>query len=241
MRLVIDDSATVEKPYGWVFGHGGAGGPYRQQGAGSPVTIERVVDSGASGATTRRRWPVLLAVLGVLALLVAVAGVFGGLKAQESGPQRVKAGSTVGQGLFDVQIMDARAGRMKFSSYDPAANALVVRMRVTNLGKQTFGVSSFLNGVAAEPKPRTYLAADTMKSAGDAAGYETSSIHPRMPVIVQAVWPLPEGTTPRSVTVAFRRWEYGQSFTSDTIYWSVTKQSPIQAEVFVPVRAGATS
>jgi hypothetical protein len=150
-------------------------------------------------------------------------------------------GSTVSQGLFDVQIMDARAGRMKLSSSDPMANLLLVRMRVTNLGKESHAVSSFIEGIAAEPKPRTYVAADTMKSDGDAAGHETSTIHPRMPLIVQAVWPLPEGTTPRSVTVALRKWDYGQSFTTDDIYWSVTKQSPIQTEISVPVRAGATS
>jgi hypothetical protein len=183
----------------------------------------------------------LLAVLGVLALLIAVAGVFGGLKAQNSGPQRATAGKTVDQGLFDVQIMDARAGRMRLSSFDPISNLLLVRMRVTNQGKQTYGVSTFLDGIAAEPKPHRYVAADLMKSEGDAAGEETSSLHPHLPVIVQAVWPLPEGTTPSSVTVALREWDYGQSFTTDTIYWSVTKQSPIQAEVSVPVRAGATS
>jgi hypothetical protein len=43
------------------------------------------------------------------------------------------------------------------------------------------------------------------------------------------------------VTVALRKWEYGQSFTTDTFYWSVTKQSPIMAKVSVPVRTGATS
>ncbi|MGH3380370.1 MAG: hypothetical protein ACRDP6_37110 [Actinoallomurus sp.] len=182
-----------------------------------------------------------LAVMGVLAVLLAVAGVFGGFRAQAGGPVAVKAGSTVDQGLFHVQVMDARSGRMKLSSFDPLRNLLLVRMRVTNTGDKSFGISSFLDGVAAESKPGTYLQPDFTASEGDIDGQVTSSIHPRLPVTVQLVWPLGNATAPRTVTLALRQWDYGQSFTSDTFYWSVTKQSPIKAKVAVPVRMGATS
>jgi hypothetical protein len=184
---------------------------------------------------------VLLAVLGVVATLVAVAGVFGGLRARPSGPQQAKAGSTVGQGLFDVQVMDARAGRMKLHEFDPLANLLIVRMRVTNLGDQSYGVGSFLSGVAAEPKHGTYVGADYMRTEGDIDGEVTSSIDPRLPIVVQVVWVLGNAAAPPAVTVALRTWNYGQSFTTDTYYWSVTKQSPIKAKVAVPVRQGSTS
>jgi hypothetical protein len=216
-------------------------GDLSHQSAGVPVTIDRVGDSDGSGATTRRRWPVLLAVLGALAILVAVAGVFGGLRAQANGPQQAKAGSTVGQGLFDVQIVDARAGRLKLHEFDPAANLLIVRMRVTDRGNESYGIGSFIHGIAAEPKPGKYAEADLMRSEGVINGEETSSIHPRLPVIVQVVWVLGDAAAPPDVTVALRTWEYGQSFTTDTFYWSVTKQSPITAKVSVPVRQGATS
>jgi hypothetical protein len=217
----------------------GSGGFYQQQSGVPPVTIGRVPPEEKKRPS--RRLMVFLIVSGALVLLVAVAGAFGGLRAQPDGPEHLTAGRTVNQGLFDVQILDARAGRMKSSSFDPPQNQLVVRMRVTNLGDQTYGVTTFLYGIAAEPRPGTFVAPDLMKSNGDVHGYGTSSIHPRLPVLLQLVWPLPEGTTPHSVTVALRMWDYSQSFTTDTFYWSATKQSPITAEVAVPVRTGATS
>jgi hypothetical protein len=184
---------------------------------------------------------VLLVILAALVLLAAVVWAVGGLKAKPGGPVEAKAGRVVGQKLFNVQVMDARAGRMKINSYDPLANLLVVRMRVTNLGKTSYGILSFLDGVAAEPQHGKYVTADLMRSQGYAADQVTSFIHPRLPVTVQLVWPLGNSTAPRTVTLALRKWDYGQSFTTDTFYWSVTKQSPIAAEVAVPVRTGATS
>lgn len=176
-----------------------------------------------------------------LAVLLAVTWAAGGLKAQPSGPAAARPGAVVGQGLFDVQVMDARAGRMKISAFDTPANLLVVRMRVTDLGGQSYGLSSFLDGVAAEPKPGRYVQPDLMRSQGVIGGQPTSEIHPRLPVVVELVWPLGDATAPRTATVALRTWDYGQSFTTDTFYWSVTKESPITAEVAVPVRTGVTS
>jgi hypothetical protein len=189
----------------------------------------------------RRRPPVLLVVAGALAVVTAVTWAAGGLRARPGGPIVAKPGSVVSQGLFDVQVMDARAGRMKLGEFDPLANLLVVRMRVTNRGGESYGVSSFVGGVAAEPHPGSYLQADIMRSQGDIQGEVTTSIDPRLPVVLQVVWPLGNATAPSTVTLALRKWEYGQSFTTDTFYWSVTKQSPITAKVSVPVHAGATS
>lgn len=164
-----------------------------------------------------------------------------GLRAQPNGPVQSVAGRTVNQGLFDIQILDARSGRMKLSSFDPVANLLIVRMRVTDLGDKSYGVGSFVEGITAEPKPGKYAEPDLMDTQGDVNGQVTSEIHPRLPVVVQVVWKLGNATAPRTLTVALRLWEYGQSFTTDEFYWSVTKQSPIKAEVKVPVRLGATS
>lgn len=222
-------------------GHRRTLGDLSHQTVGAPVTIERVADSDGSAAPTRRRWPVFLVVLGVLAVLVAVAGVFGGLRSRGGGPAQTKAGQVVDQGLFDVQITDARAGQFKLHEFDPPANILVVRMRVTNRGKESFGVGSFLHGIAAEPKPGKYAEADIMRSNGDINGEVTTSIHPELPVTLQVVWVLGNATAPPKVTIALRTWDYGQSFTTDDFNWSVTKTSPVTAEVSVPVRLGATS
>jgi hypothetical protein len=184
---------------------------------------------------------VLLVVAGALALVTAVTWAAGGLRAKPGGPIVARPGSVVDQGLFHVQVMDARAGRMKLSEFDPAANLLVVRMRVTNRGDRSYGISSFLWGLAAEPRRGGHVQPDLMRSQGDVQGDVTTSIDPRLPVVVQVVWPLGNATAPSAVTVALRQWEYGQSFTTDVFEWSVTKQSPITATVTVPVRAGATS
>jgi hypothetical protein len=184
---------------------------------------------------------VLLVVVAALAILIAGTWAAGGLRAQPSGPASGRPGAVMNQGLFDIQILDARAGSMKLHEFDPAANLLIVRMRVTDLGGESYGVGSFIHGIVAESKPGKYVEADYMRSEGDVNGEETSSIHPRLPVVVQVVWVLGNAAAPPKVTVALRTWEYGQSFTTDTFYWSVTKQSPIKAKVSVPVRQGATS
>lgn len=183
----------------------------------------------------------LLVIVAGLVVLTAVTWAAGGLKAQPNGPVAAKPGSIVGQGLFDVQIMDARAGQMKINTFDTPANLLVVRMRVTNLGDKSFGISSFMSGVSAEPQHGKYVAPDWIRSQGYAGSAVVSTIHPRLPVVVQLVWVLGNSAAPRTATVALRTWEYGQSFTTDEYYWSVTKQSPVKAEVAVPVRLGATS
>jgi hypothetical protein len=185
---------------------------------------------------------VLLVVLAVLLVLTAVLWAAGGLRARASGPVAVRPGGVADQGAFAVQVLDARAGHMKTSDFEPVANLLVVRMRVTNRADRSYGIVSFLQGIVAEPRPGRYVKADVMKSEGHIGDEVTSTIHPRLPVTVELVWPMGDATpAPRTVKLALRRWEYGQSFTTDTFYWSVTSVSPIAATVTVPVRAGATS
>jgi hypothetical protein len=178
--------------------------------------------------------------IAVAVAMLAVAGVLGGFRARPGGPGTAKPGTVVNQGLFDVQITDARAGRMKLSTYDPVRNLLLVRMRVENLGKQSYGVSTFMDGIVAVPKPGKYLQADFLGSQGYIGGEETSTIHPRMPITVQLVWPLGDAS-PRSVTLALREWSYSQSFTTDEYYWSSGKSAPVKVNVTLPVREGATS
>jgi hypothetical protein len=178
--------------------------------------------------------------IAVAVVMLAVVGVLGGFRARPGGPDTAKPGTVVHQGLFDVQVTDARAGRLKLSTYDPVRNLLLVRMRVTNLGNQSYGLSTFMDGVAAEPKPGKFLQPDFLGSQGYIGGQVTSTIHPRMPITVQLVWPLGDAS-PRSVTLVLREWSYGQSFTSDEYYWSSGKSAPVKADVTLPVREGATS
>jgi hypothetical protein len=188
-----------------------------------------------------RRLRVTLIVIGALALLAAVTWAAGGMRPRSAGPVRTVAGRTVNQGLYDVQVLDARSGRIKPDSYSPPANLLLVRMRVTDLGDKSYGVGSFIEGVAVELSPGKYLPADFVNSSGYVYGQKTTEIHPRLPVEVTVVWQLGTATVPRTVPVALKLWEYDQSFTTDEFNWSVTKQSPIKAKVSVPVRLGATS
>ncbi len=201
----------------------------------------RVAHTPDTETAPRRKPRVALVVLGALVILVAVVWVAGGLRAQPNAIAAVRPGATVDQGAYAVRVLDARAGRMKINTYDAPANILVVRMLVTDQTPDSHGVGTFLEGVAGEPKPGSFIAPDTMKSEGDVQGNDTSTIHPRLPVIVQVRWPLAEDTTPSTVKIAFRSWAYGQGFTDDDFNWTVTKQSPIKATVSVPVRTGATS
>lgn len=205
----------------------------------TPADGER--DEQDDNNTSGRRLVVSVIVAGAFLLVTAGLWAAGGLRARPSGPEQVRAGHAVNQGLFDVQVIDARAGRLKLGSFDPPANLLAVRMKVTDTGDQSYGVSTFLDGVAAEPRHGTYLDADLMRSQGYAGNQVTSTIHPRLPVTLQLVWVLGGSTAPRTVRLALREWEYGQGFTTDEFSWSVSKQSPITAEVTVPVHTGARS
>lgn len=194
-----------------------------------------------SDATHGRRPLVWLGVVVALAVVVALTWVTGGLAAKPHTVPVLGPGRTVDQGLFAVQVLDARAGRMRTHEFDPEKNLLVVRVRVTDQGERSYGVSSFAGGVAAEPHLGAYAEPDPMRSEGDVQGHDTSTIHPRLPVVVQLRWPLPRTAAPSSVTLVLRAWDHGQSFTDDTFSWSVGKRSPIRAKVTVPVRTGATA
>lgn len=182
----------------------------------------------------------MLTGIAVAVVMLGVVGALGGFRSKPGGPDTVKPGAVVHQGLFDVQVTDARAGQLKINSFDPGRNLLLLRMRVTNLGRQSYGITTFMDGLAAEPKPGKYLQPELMDSQGYIDGQVTSTIHPRLPITVQLVWPLGDAH-PRSVTLALREWTYSQGFTSDEYYWSSGKGAAIKAKVTLPIRQGATS
>lgn len=192
--------------------------------------------SPATEEPRRRLWTTL-GVLGAAALVIGVTAAFGGLRAAPSGPAKVAVGRPIDQGPFTVTVLSVRTTEVKQFA-GPAQHTLVITARVVNTSAKSLGIVSLLDGVAAEPKPGRYVDADLMASIGMIAGAKTSDLHPRLPLDVQLDWDLPANTTPPAVTLAFRQWTYGQSFSSDVFDWTVTKQSPITAKVTLPVRAG---
>jgi hypothetical protein len=185
----------------------------------------------------------LLATVGVIVLLglaVGVTAVAGGLRREPDGPMKAGPGRPVDLGLFKVVPLDAQMTAIKQFS-GPPKNAVAVRARVTNLGDRSWGITSFLDSVAAKTRSGRFAGADQMDSTGQITGDKTDQIHPRMPIDVRIVWTLPKNTTLRNITVVFRQWSYGQSFTTDEFEWTVGKDSPVAAEITFPVLPGARS
>lgn len=198
--------------------------------------------SGAPSAQNRPRRG-LLATVGVIAalgLLIGVTAIFGGLRRAPHQSITAGPGRAVNLGLFRVVPLDARMAAIH-QFVGPPKNAVVVRAHVTDLDKQSRPILSFLEGVAAEPSPGRLVDPDDLDSTGQIGGGKTSEIHPGMPVDVQLTWLLPEGRTLRNVTVVFRQWSYGQSFSTDAFEWTVGKASPVAARITLPVRARAAS
>ena len=192
------------------------------------------------GKRSRPRLLVTAATLGAFGLVIAVAAVFGGLRAQPHDPAKGGAGTSFDQGLFTVELLDAGTGHEKSALDNKRTKVLAVRMRVTLKDDTSHAVSEFLDGVMAEPKPGSYVAADTMLTTGLIGGESTSEIHPRMPIEVRAVWKIPETSAPSTVTIALRQWDYRQGFTTPEYYWYAGKSSPYTAKVGLPVRAGGS-
>ncbi len=187
-----------------------------------------------------RRRPLVAAVsTGVPAVLIGVAAAFGGLRAQPSGPVKGGPGTTYDQGLFEVAVLDAHLEHRKDALSGKTAKVLAVRMHVTLKDKTSHGLTDFLDGMVAEPKPGTYVDADQGMTTGLIDGAATTEIHPRMPIDVLARWPIPGTATPSTVTIALRKWTHTQGFDSPTYYWYAGKSSSYAAKVVVPVRAAA--
>jgi hypothetical protein len=175
-------------------------------------------------------------VIAALGLAVGVTAALGGLRREPSGPAKTGPGRPVDVSLFKVVPLDARMTEIhEFGG--PPKNAVVVRARVTDLGDKSWGLSSFLDGVSAKVTGRL-VGPGPLDSTGVIAGEQTAEIHPRMPIEVRLVWRLPKGLTLRNLTVVFRQWSYGQSFTSDEFEWTIVHDSPVVAEVTFPVKPG---
>ncbi|MCO5996140.1 hypothetical protein [Actinoallomurus rhizosphaericola] len=192
------------------------------------------------GDRTRPRLRVTAATLGAFGLVIAVVAVFGGLRAQSHAPAKGGPGKTFDQGLFTVDVLDARTGHDKNAFGGGRTKVLAVRMRVAVKDVRSHSVFEFLEGVMAEPKPGSYVAADNELTTGLIGGQKTSEIHPRLPIEVRAVWKIPETSAPTTVTVALRQWVYKHGFFDSAYYWYAGKDSSYAAKVGVSVQAGGS-
>lgn len=174
--------------------------------------------------------------LGAIGLSIAVTAAFGGLRGRSHAPAKGGAGRSFDQGLFTVEVIDARTGHEK-AGLGKRAKVLAVRMRVTLKDDRSHAVSEFLEGVMAEPKSGSYVAADNELTTGLIGGQKTSELHPRLPAEVRAVWKIPETATPSTVTVALRQWEHKQGFINAEYYWYAGKDSRYTAKIGTSVRA----
>ncbi|MFI0350686.1 hypothetical protein [Actinomadura sp. 9N407] len=158
-----------------------------------------------------------LAVVGVVAVLLAVLGVTGGLA--ETPPQPVKqAGEEIDQGRFKVTVRDARIAAR--NAFGPGKERyIVVRMRVVNTGNDTASLSGsgLSGGVAARTKAGKWVKPDDAE--GLVAGSKTSVIQPGLPVEASVMWKAGPTDAPRQFTVGLRRWAYEPGFTDSTYRW----------------------
>lgn len=183
--------------------------------------------------------------LAVTAIVVAVVGVFtvvawvtGGLRSvSATPPPRARPGATVDQGRFAVQVVGAHTEMTKVGLSTKPVPALVVRMRVNNIGKDTVlidnSVFGFTDGVFLEPGRK----ADGGRS--DPAKGNVLTLPPRLPRDVDVIWKW-TGAVPQQVTVDLHQWTYRLQFDRGGYYWDSGKDTPIVSTVTVPVRQGGT-
>lgn len=185
-------------------------------------------------AHRRRDRLIALGVAGVIVAAIGVAALFGGLRARPSGPSQDTGPVTIDQGRFKVRLVDARIGVTAGSSLTPGKRALIVRMRVSSKDTRSVSASDFLDGIIGEPKPGRSVDPDD-GSRVLINGLPSTEIHPRLPVAVEAYWPLPAGNSPATARIGVRQWVYQYGFTSPEGYWYVGKLSSLAAEVTMKV------
>jgi hypothetical protein len=190
---------------------------------------------------TRRKLLVTGGVLFALIIFTAVSWLFGGLRAVSRPIPAQPANTWIDQGRFRVQVLGARAGLLEAGLAAKKENTLVVRMRVTNTADESATSGEFGRGITAQSgpgRPANRVRDSEILVSGGSEGY----FHPRMPVQVDLIWPLPKDLSLPRVTIALKNWEYVENpFGGSDPYWAMTKDSPTIATVTLPVQQGATS
>lgn len=188
-------------------------------------------------ARSRRGLLVTAIVVAVAGVLVGVSWITGGLRsASATPPKRVSPGATVDQGRFSAQVLSAQTQTMKVGLDLKPSQALVVRVRVTNIGKDTAGLDrefGYAEGVLLEPKP--FRRPDDARS--DPATGVLTALPPRLSKDIDLIWKWP-GTPPRQVTLDLHQWTYRLQFDRGGYYWDTGPDHAIVSIVTVPVRQG---
>ncbi|XRQ10837.1 hypothetical protein ACN3XK_08055 [Actinomadura welshii] len=183
---------------------------------------------GDAGQAQRpaRRWVVPLAALAVLAVLVPVLWVTGGLKETPKQPTK-PAGKKLDLGLFDVTVLDARIGLVDAGLGSEQERFLIVRMKVLNKGKETepLGGGGLADGVVALTRTGKWVKPEEVK--GLAAGAETIVAQPGLPVEASAMWKMGPEDSPEKLTVGLRKWKYEHGFTDATFNWIVQREDDV--------------
>ncbi|HEU5156884.1 MAG TPA: hypothetical protein VFU43_07795 [Streptosporangiaceae bacterium] len=208
--------------------------PSTQQPVAPPLEAAQ-----AGGRSRSRALPATAVVVAVAGALTAVAWVTGGLRSQSAAPPpRAKPGATVDQGRFTVQVVGAHTEMTKVGFDNKLVPALVVRMKVTNTGKETVlmdnGVFGFTAGVFLEPGRPADSARD------DAAKGTAMTLQPRLPRDVDVIWKW-TGAPPAQVTLDLRKWTYHLQFDRGGYFWSTGKDAPTVSVVTLPVRHGGAA
>jgi hypothetical protein len=148
----------------------------------------------------------------------------------------VAPGGTVDQGRFTVRVINAHTERTKVGFDNKLVPALVVRMRVTDTGKDTVmmdsGTFGFSAGVLLEPAGRQAEAARNDPAKGTAL-----ALQPRVPRDVDLIWKW-TGAPPAQVTLNLHDWVHRLQFDHGGYLWLNGKQTSTVATVTVPVRQG---
>ncbi|MFG2006568.1 hypothetical protein ACGFNU_46225 [Spirillospora sp. NPDC048911] len=189
----------------------------------SPVAPLPPASQQADGPTGRR-FLVPAAVAGVIAVLLPVVWLTGGLDRTPQQPRRAP-GQSVDAGKFTVTVLDARVRTARTIFDKKPERYVVVRTRVVNNDKESasLGPGGFRDGIAARTKAGTWVPPDD--TDGTMAGIKVSAIEPGLPVEATAMWRMGPADAPKQFTVGVLGWEYGHGFNDKSYRWRVTDRT----------------
>lgn len=187
-----------------------------------------------------RALPATAIVVAVVGVLTVVAWVTGGLRSESATPPpRVAPGGDVDQGRFTVRVLNAHIERTKVGFDNKLVPALLVRMRVTNTGKDTVsmdnGTFGFSAGVLLGPGPGAGRRPDGARN--DLTKGTALTLQPRVPRDLDLIWKW-TGAPPAQVTLDLHQWVHRLQFDHGGYLWLNGKDTPTVAAVTVPVRPG---
>ncbi|KAB2347811.1 hypothetical protein [Actinomadura rudentiformis] len=172
----------------------------------------------------RRRFLVPAVVVGVVAVLLPVLWLTGGLDQTPQQPER-SPGQAVDAGKFTVTVHEARIQTAKTISDRKPERYVVVRVRVVNNDKETvsLGVGGLRDGIAARTKAGKWVPPDDVN--GTATGGKVNAVEPGLPVEASVMWRMGPADAPTTFTVGVLTWEYGTGFTDNEYKWRVVDKS----------------